>query len=243
MSQSVFTVETPVFKGALETLLDLIEEKKLFISDVSLAKVADDYIEYVKRLSDFPVAESAQFILIASTLLLIKSKSLLPNLSLTPEEEGSIHDLELRLKIYQRIRGLSLYVKEKFGQKILFERGDLPVVPVFSPDKSMNIESLLSAIRSVLMTLPKKDFLPKVVIDKVISLEAMIENLTKRVTQGLKMSFREFSGTHKAEKINIIIGFLAMLELVKQGIIAVSQEEHFEDITMETGKVSLPRYE
>src|SRR3989344_4122925 len=102
-----FTVKQEHFEGPLELLLDLIEKRKLFVSDVSLAKVADDYISYVKNLSEFPVADSAHFVLIASTLLLIKSKSLLPNLDLTTEEQVSIEDLEHRLRLYERMRKLS----------------------------------------------------------------------------------------------------------------------------------------
>ena len=93
-----------------------------------------------------------------------------------------------------------------------------------------------------MLNLPKKEFLPKVVIDKVISLEEMITNLTKRVTESLRMSFKEFSGAHKGEKVNVIVSFLAMLELVKQGVINVTQEKHFEDINMETETIGVPRY-
>ena len=68
-----------------------------------LAKVADDYVAYVKTVGDFPLSESAQFVLIASTLLLIKSKSLLPNLELSEDEKGNIADLERRLALYKII--------------------------------------------------------------------------------------------------------------------------------------------
>jgi hypothetical protein len=91
---SEFQVKTHIFEGPLDTLLSLIEKRKLFINDISLAQVADDYISYVKSLNDFPIADSAHFILIASTLVLIKSKSLLPTLTLSEEEESSIEDLE-----------------------------------------------------------------------------------------------------------------------------------------------------
>ncbi|HVT74797.1 MAG TPA: segregation/condensation protein A, partial [Candidatus Paceibacterota bacterium] len=97
-----FTVKQERFEGPLELLLDLIEKRKLFVNDVSLSKVADDYIGYVNNLGEFPVAEGAQFVLIASTLLLIKSKSLLPTLELTTDEQASIDDLNRRLKIYER---------------------------------------------------------------------------------------------------------------------------------------------
>lgn len=242
MTGTGYKVQTHVFEGPLELLLDLIEKRKFFINDVSLAKVADDYIEYVKKLGDFPVAESAQFVLIASTLLLIKSKSLLPTLPLTQEEEGNIRDLEDRLKIYQRMRELSLHVKARFGEHILFERGDRPVTPVFSPDESMTLENIKKSIFTILLSLPKKEFLPRAIVQKVMSLEHMIENLTERVSSSIKMSFRDFAKVGKEHKVNVIVGFLAMLELVKQGVITVTQEKHFDDIHMESESVGIPRY-
>lgn len=80
------------------------------------------------------------------------------------------------------------------------------------------------------------------VVEKVMSLEEMIVNLTKRVTEGLRMSFKEFSKADKVNKSHVIVSFLAMLELVKQGIISVSQERHGEDIVMETEQIGVPKY-
>jgi segregation and condensation protein A len=238
----VFTVKQSHFEGPLDLLLDLIEKRKLFVNDVSLAKVADDYITYVKSLSEFPVSDSAHFILIASTLLLIKSKSLLPTLNLTNEEQASIDDLQLRLKIYERMRDLSQKIRPMVGKNILFPRGERKLDPVFSPDADMTVKNLLLAAGRVLSNLPKREFLPKVVIDKVISLEDMITDLTKRVSESLKMSFKEFSGKGRTERVHVIVSFLAMLELVKQGVIDVTQEKHFDDIHMETEALGTPRY-
>ncbi len=238
-----FTVKQEHFEGSLELLLDLIEKRKLFVNDVSLAKVADDYVSYVKNLSEFPVSDSAHFVLIASTLLLIKSKSLLPTLDLTTEEQASIEDLERRLRLYERMRKLSRVLGSLWGQKPLFARGEHRLEPVFSPDESMTVPNLLVAANRVLSNIPKKEFLPKIIMDKVISLEEMITNLTKRVSASLKISFKEFTSiAGKGQKVNIIVGFLAMLELVKQGIISVRQEKHFDDIHMETENVGVPKY-
>jgi len=239
-----FTVKQERFEGPLELLLDLIEKRKLHINEVSLAKVADDYIAYVRNLSEFPVSDSAQFVLIASTLLLIKSKSLLPTLDLTLEEQASIDDLNRRLKLYERMRELSIKIKPLFGKNVLFARGERKLDPVFSPDADMTVPNLFAAVGRVLANLPKKEFLPKVVVDKVISLEEMIGNLTTRITESLRLSFREFTGkAASAKKVDVIVSFLAMLELVKQGIIKVTQERHFDDIQMETEEIGLPRYQ
>ena len=84
--------------------------------------------------------------------------------------------------------------------------------------------------------------LPKAVVAKVMSLEEMINHLTKRVTEGLRLSFREFSKDKKANKVHVIVSFLAMLELVKQGIISVVQDKHYDDIVMETESLGIPKY-
>ena len=236
-----FTVKHEKFEGPLDLLLDLIEKRKLFINEISLAKVADDYISYVQNIGNYSIGDTAQFILIASTLVLIKSRSLLPSLSLTEEEQQSVDDLEKRLRIYKRIKELSKYVGEKFGVNIIFGKSKPSIEKVFAPDESMSIPILLSAAKTVLANIPKKEKLPQAVVKKVISLEDMIENLTKRIQSNLKMSFKSFTGG-KTEKVEVIVGFLAMLELVKQGIINVSQEKHFEDIQMETEEVGIPTY-
>jgi|SRR3989344_3668431 len=241
---TTFKIKTPAFEGPLDLLLSLIEKKKLFINDIALSKVTDDFIAHIQNFEKLPMADSAQFILIASTLLLIKSKSLLPALTLTEEEEEGIHDLETRLKIYQRIKEASQHVQKLFGKEILFTQSQQrPIKPVFSPHRSMDLLSLAQAIKDIIKSLPKKENIPKAVVRKVISLEEMIDNLTKRITQGLKMKFSEFSGeNNKDERINIIVSFLAMLELVKQGIIYVSQEQNFGDIHMESKEIGVPRY-
>ncbi len=238
-----FKVKTQSFEGPLDLLLELIEKKKLFISDISLAQVTDDFIEHIKNMGDIAIGESAHFILVASTLLLIKSKSLLPNLVLTEEEQGDIHNLELRLKIYKRIKDASQNIANIFGDEIIFAKSQsIPIQPVFTPEPNFNLERALSSLQDLINRLPKKDNTPKVLLKKVISLETMIGNLTTRISSHLRLSFKEFTKEHKENKVNVIVSFLAMLELVKQGIVQATQEDHFGDIQMETREIGVPRY-
>ncbi|OHA92968.1 MAG: hypothetical protein A3H52_02840 [Candidatus Zambryskibacteria bacterium RIFCSPLOWO2_02_FULL_39_26] len=241
--ESSYNVKTQIFEGPLDTLLTLIEKRKLFINDISLAQVADDYIAYVKNLENFPIADSAHFILIASTLVLIKSKSLLPTLSLTEEEQGGIDDLQKRLVEYQKYKELSKHLRVRFGKNIEYIR--LPSkekIVVFAPDKNTTVSKIFEIIKSVIRQIPKKEFIPKAIVEKVISLEEMIESLTERIRKSMRMSFKDFSGHGKAEKLNVIVSFLAVLELVKQGIIRVTQDKEFRDIHMESDSVGVPRY-
>jgi segregation and condensation protein A len=238
-----FTIKTHSFEGPLDLLLDLIEKRKLFINDISLAKVTDDFITHIKSFDNMPMGESAHFILVASTLLLIKSKSLLPQLELTDEEQGDIHDLETRLKIYKRIKEASVHVSALFGEEIIFGQSHArPVNPVFTPDAEFTLERALYSLKDLINRLPKKEKVPHTIVKKVISLEEMIGTLTTRITSHLRMSFREFTKEHKENRVNVIVSFLAMLELVKQGVVNVTQEKNFDDIHMETKEVGVPRY-
>ena len=238
-----FTVKTKTFEGPLDLLLDLIEKHKLFINDVSLAQVTDDFIAHVRACDNLPMAESAHFILVASTLLLIKSKSLLPGLALTEDEQGDIRDLETRLKIYQRLKDASVHVKKMFGDQVIFPQSQSRQLNVvFAPTPEITLERALVILKDIIKQLPKNEKLSQVVVKKVVSLEEMIGTLTSRITRHLQMSFKDFTKDHKHDRVNVIVSFLAMLELVKQGLLQVSQERIFGDINMETKEVSVPRY-
>lgn len=244
-----FKVRVGEFEGPLELLLDLIEKRKLHISDVTLSEVADEFIEHTKSFENFPIGDSADFILIASTLLLIKSKSLLPNLDLTVEEEGSIEDLENRLVEYKKYKDLSLNLNKIFGNFLYFAREKRKRPSVFSPTAEISLPALKNVLAEVLKNMPQKAAdLPKVIVNKIISLEEMINRLSERMTNSLKMSFKDFSGkdgstgSPRAKKINVIVSFLAMLELVKQGLVRVSQDKHFEDINIESENINTPTY-
>jgi len=219
--------------------LDLVERRKLFINDVSLATVTEDYLSYMNKLGNLHHAEIASFVLVASTLILIKSKSLLPNLNLTSEEEGDIRNLEERLRLYELFIKLGINVKKNFGKKIIFaplERKN--EVLVFLPDEQITKESMMSFARDVLGAMPKKVLLPEVEVKKVVSIEEVIEKLTARIQNTMKMSFKDFAGRSKTrdEKVFAIVGFLAMLELIRNGILHAVQENSFEDIIIEKQK-------
>lgn len=243
MTIPAYQIKTEVFEGPLELLLDLVEKRKFFVNDISLAAVADDYIAHLRQFEKMPVDFVSNFLIVAATLILIKSKSLLPTLSLTEEETQDIDELERRLRDYQKIRDLSVHVREKFGANISFPKGQSKEREiVFAPSYEISSASIFAAMRDVIAHFPKKVTLPKIVVKKVVSLEDMMERLATRITGSFKMSFREFAGVGKAEKVNVIVSFLAMLELVKQGMIAVTQGAHGEDIHMETSVLETPRY-
>lgn len=238
----VFEIRHGEFKGPLDLLLDLIERRQLHIGDVALTKVADDFLAYTKNFSDFPLSEGAQFALVCSTLLLLKSKSLLPGLPLTEEEKGGIEDLEERLRLLERFRALARLLAKRTGVATLYAPRERALTPLFLPPAGLSLATLLQHMNAVFAALPNGEKLASIVVKKTLSLEEMIENLRARVARALKISFRDFAGGAKAERVTVIVSFLALLELMKQGIVAAVQGERHGEILMETEELTTPRY-
>jgi len=245
LENNLFQIKTVGFEGPFGLLLGLVEKRKLFINDVSLSAVTEDYLSYMNKLGDLRPAEVSSFILVASTLLLIKSKSLLPNLDLTNKEEGDIRNLEDRLRLYEIFSKQSLLVKSNFGKRIIFAPLERKVQAwghttlVFLPDDQITKDSMMTFARNALGAMPKKLYLQEVEVRQVISIEEMIDKLTDRIKNSLKMNFTHFSGkgVTREEKIVVIVGFLAMLELVRQGIVDATQEIDSGDIFIERQEI------
>lgn len=244
-----FHVDTEHFQGPIDLLLSLVEKRKLFINDFSLAKVADDYISQVRSFESYPIDDVANFLLIASTLVLIKSKSILPDLNLTKEEEEDIDDLKKRLMLYDLFKTLAETVKITYGKNIIFEKSSRTTpLQLFAPDTQMTKEGMAESATRIINALPKKQIIPKATIRKVISIEEMMTKLSERVAGTLRMGFNKFANYKRGEKVereervNVIISFLAMLELVKQGIVTVSQSKDFDDIDIEPIELNIPTY-
>jgi segregation and condensation protein A len=236
-----FKVKAGEFEGPLGVLLDLIEKRKLHISTVSLATVTDDYLAYLNTHPELPPGEMANFILIAATLMLIKSLSLLPTLEVTGEEKASIEDLERRLKLYAEAKELAEEIKKQWGRApSFFPAKDRPFTPVFTPATDANLSSLSQALGELLKSLPKIEKLPEAIVKKIISLEEVIGNLTERVQKSLSLKWSQIKTESKGEKVTMIVHFLGLLELVKQGILAVKQSEHFAEIDFEHQKTGSP---
>ena len=237
-----YKVSLEKFSGPLDLLLSLIEEHKLAISEISLSQVTDQFLEYLKKIKESIGLSNAvsgteyqrilaDFLVVASRLILIKSRSLLPNLVLTQEEEGDIKELEERLKVYQQIkllgRELGKWAKERlpyFSREYFL---NLPVV--FYPSKNLDKEGLLSVYGSFLKTLPHLEKLEQQSVARIITLEEKIEELMSRVSAAAEISFNEISSSSK-EKIDVILTFLAVMMLFRKKLLEVSQDKLFGEI-------------
>ena len=238
-------LKTENFEGPVGLLLDLIEKKKMPISEVSLAAISGQFLDYLKTFENLSYADTASFIETASILMLIKSRSLLPQIEISEEERQSIEELEKRLDIYKFIRDVSGAIKNIYGKNPMFVRESFANFDALFGVKPANLslENVLEAARSVISFLPKEESLPQVKIGRIIKLEEKIAELAQRIQDNIQTCFSDFSGQNKCGiklsreelsemKTEIIVSFLALLELVKQGIALADQENAFGDINI-----------
>lgn len=224
-----YKIKLEQFEGPLDLLLQLIEQEEMDITQVSLANVTEQYLAYLNESPDISTEELADFLVVAAKLLLIKSRTLLPQLQID-DEDGT--DLEQQLKIYREFYEASKVLhKIILKKKFLFsrERSVVPIEKVFNPPKSFTSAKLKLLFESVLRELEPWVNLPREVMVKTISIRERIANIQDMITKQATLSFQNLLKSTK-NKTEIIVTFLALLELVKQRTVVMVQDKVFEDI-------------
>ena len=231
------------FEGPLDLLLQLIESADLDITEVSIAQVADQFMEYLEQVEEparnatHSVAggekseELADFLVVASRLLLIKSKVLLPNLDLGNEESGE--DLEKQLKIYKEFHEASKNIEKiLLEKKILFAREKIPmdVDVIFNPPKKINSQNLKQIFKEILKDIEPIIKIPEKAMERVVSIKEKIKSITNKIQNGLT-NFDELIKDAK-NRTEVVITFLGILELVKQRVAKVKQDDKFGEISI-----------
>lgn len=215
------------FEGPLDLLLSLIEREKLDITTVSLAQIADQYLKYLSTEKQVTLENLSAFLSVASRLLLIKSRALLPVLTFTEEEEESVDDLEWRLRQYRLFRDAAVTLGTLFSSRNeAYARESFSELQVvFYPPKNLSAEDLARHFRSLLEDIPVQEEMPEKIVEQVVSLEERIIHLQNHLTERMETSFAEFSGSAR-NKTDIIVSFLALLELIKQCFL-IAEQDHF----------------
>ncbi len=225
----MYELKLEQFSGPIEKLLEMIEEKKMEITDLNLAEVTADFLNYLKEIEMVEPRMLADFVAIAAALLLIKSKAILPDLKLSEEEERDIKDLEGRIRRYAEFKPAIILLKKLFEQKHFSVSRPLLYnsEPVFYPAPNMSVESLKSAIGAIFSELNKLNLETQTIESSLIKLEEKIEEIAKKIEQGIG----NFSEIIKAKsRSEIIVLFLALLHLLREQMIKVEQKSGFGNI-------------
>lgn len=209
------------FSGPLDLLLQLIEEQELDISQIALSQVTEQYFHYLDKLEENRSEELADFLVIATKLVYLKSRQLLPQLAPEEEEGPSLAD---QLKMYKRYLEASKEVNSRWMQgKAAYGRMEPPVKPEgFILPVNARGQDLRESFVSLLKRLKPINPLPKVSIDRAITVKQKIETIFEMLKSRKTMNFSELLAGAES-KTDVIISFLAVLELVKVGSAAVKQ--------------------
>lgn len=227
---SAYTIKLNHFQGPLDLLLSLIQKQQLDIAQVSLAQVADQYIEHLKKFeSHLNPDELADFLVVATRLLFIKSKTLLPQVSFDEEETG---DLERQLKMYKafleavkRLEGIISQNNFCFSRESLSRN----LAGTFIAPKRVDQKVLFQVFREVVAGL---EIIPKLKerrLEKAISIQEKISQIKILIGQKTELGFKELIIASK-DRVEVIVSFLALLELVKQRTVVLIQEDWFGEI-------------
>lgn len=228
-----YKIQLARFQGPLDLLLQLIQNRELDISQVALAEVTDQYLAYLEGVENISATELADFLVVATKLLVIKSKSLLPQLS--DDEEDSAEQLEAQLKMYKDYLDASRVIEKILGQNnILFsrERVAFNFEPIFSPPASLSVVDLAGIYAEVLNRIDYIVNLPQKIMSKVVTLKERVSGIMAMIDKFKKISFSKVI-TDAETKMEIVVSFMALLELIKSGQVAVNQRGIFDDIYVE----------
>lgn len=230
-----YEVKIEHFEGPLDLLLQLIESEKLDITSVSLMQVTEPFVKLVRENHGKIAPEDlADFLVVAAKLVYLKSKAILPGLTDAELEEGP--DLETQLRLYKAFAEAAVKIAEMEKQgRTSYARTYRPLKPEvsFVPPVGVTLDMLRDLYRQAARRLEPLLALPKTSVERAITIEEKIEQLRGRVSKLMQSSFHRFLSESK-DKYEMVVSFLALLELVKQRIVSVEQEGHFADIRLKT---------
>lgn len=230
-------VKVEEFEGPLDLLLQLIEDQKLEITKVNLSEVTEQYIKILNKSAEHTVSigQLADFLVVAARLLLIKSKALLPFLTWDEEDEGE--ELTKQLKIYKEYLDASKVIAKMIGKKnFSFSRQRLWLAEEigFAPPQQLKSNDLHKIFQSILSGLEPFLALQSETIRKTIDIQEKIQSIREKIYKQAT-NFSDILKDAK-DKTEVIVSFLALLELIKQKIVVVKQVGNFNDIRLEQAK-------
>lgn len=225
-----FEAKLDQFSGPLQLLLELIESEKMEITDVSLAKVTDDYLSHLDQ-QDVPSAELADFLVVAAKLLFLKSRAILPE---PPIEEEGADTLAAQLKLYREFVAATEHIASlAMSGRVAHARPRTLTVPEgkFLPPSNVNTNALTHAFEQLLKRLQPFFALRQASMEKVVSVQERIKQIRDVLLSRAQMSFRDIAGS-ASSRVDVVVSFLALLELMKQRVIHAVQKNAFGDIEL-----------
>jgi segregation and condensation protein A len=230
-----YRISTPVYEGPLDLLLQLIERAELDITRLALAQVTDQYLEHLRGLEDRPAEEVSAFLVIAARLIQIKSEALLPRPpAREPHEEDPGEALARQLAAYKKYREIAKLLEQREAENLrtYLRLAKPPPIEAQLDLEGLGLQDLVAAAREALNKVDLRPGLKTVVSPPPVTIREKISQISRFLKSGGRATFRKLLG-EKRTRLDIVVTFLALLELVKRHLIVARQDITFGDIEIE----------
>ena len=229
------TVRLPIFEGPLDLLLHLIKKNEVQITDIPIAAITDQYLAMLEELPELNLDGAGEYLVMAATLMYIKSRMLLPSPGEDPEvEEDPRAELVQQLVEYQRFREVAVALGERnvLSRDVFAGPGE-PMVPGAdheTPVRDASLADLLDALRDVLERIrpPRAHDIER----EGLSIRECVARILAGFVVGPRREFASLFGPD-ADRAEVIVIFLALLELIRLRVVRARQAERFGAITLE----------
>lgn len=231
------------FEGPLDLLCHLIDKNKMDIYEINLDEITDQYLEYINQMEKQRLAISSEFLIMASTLLLIKSKGLLPNTDSSDEEELTEEELIRRIVEYKRYKEITSALKNlynKYSDRMFRGQEDIKL-PKQNLDKTYESQLIVNLYEDIMERFEVKinanaENIEKIAIRDTYTVSSKVKEIFKALLKKPKIIFNKMYTVSKCNKEEVVTAFTGLLELSRRSKVKTEQEELFGDIIVERRK-------
>jgi segregation and condensation protein A len=228
----VYRVKLQTFEGPLDLLLFFIKRDELDIYDIPIARITKEFLDYIHFMQELDLEGAGEFILMAAELMQIKVKMLLPREPGEEGEEDPRADLVRRLLEYKRYKEMAEQFSgfedeaRKLFNRHLFKADPKYYVPEDETLKDVTLFDLAASFRYALEHIPKKTYHEVELIN--VSVDEQMDYINRFLESHTECTFRELIVNMK-ERIRIVVTFVALLEMIKNRVVGIRQEEPYQD--------------
>lgn len=231
------------FEGPLDLLCHLIDKNKMNIYDINLNEITDQYIKYINKMQEQKLAISSEFLIMASALLLIKSKGLLPNQDNDGEEELTEEELIRRIVEYKKYKEITSKLKDMYNEysNRIFRKKENLELPKQKLEKNYEKEMLVELYKDAIGRYQNKvninaQNIEKIAIRDTYTVGNKVKEMFRALIKNPKFIFNKMYTLSKCNKVEVVTAFTGLLELSRRSKVQTTQEKLFGDILVEKKK-------
>ena len=238
-----YSLKLDNFEGPLDLLCHLVDKNKMDIYDVKISEITDQYIEYINTMQEQKLEVTSEFLIMASALIYLKSRSLLPKADIEAEEELTEEELIRRIIEYKKYKEISKTLRESFNEysKRFYKLPEKITLPNRRIEETYIKDQIVEVYKALVERNENKinkdsANIEKIAISEKVTVASKVKDIFKELTKKPKFVFNKLCKTNKYSKLETVTAFSGVLELNRQKTILTNQELLFGDITIEKNK-------